>query len=154
AKVNLPVTHISSSDDLFVDTLYDPLTFTFEYLTALSLLSGLVTMVGLLLYLEARTPRHRRSYVMFRRMGLRPRTHRAALLIELGIPLAGGLVGGLVLAVGLAKALSANFDVDVTVPPGTILSAPVQVVLAIAAGVLVLAAAAAMYAQLRIGRAR
>jgi len=154
ARANLPVTHISSSDDLFVDTLYDPLTFTFQYLTALSLLSGLVTMVGLLLYLEARTPRHRRSYVMFRRMGLRPRTHRAALLIELGIPLTGGLVGGLVLAAGLAKALSANFDVDVTVPPGTILSAPVQVVLAIAAGVLVLAAAAAMYAQLRIGRAR
>ncbi|HKD98071.1 MAG TPA: FtsX-like permease family protein, partial [Micromonosporaceae bacterium] len=152
-KANLPITHISSSDDLFVDTLYDPLTFTFEYLTALSLLGGLVTMVGLLLYLEARTPRHRRAYVMFRRMGLRPRTHRTALLIELGIPLTAGLIAGLALAAGLAKALSGNFDVDVAVPPGTILSLPLQVVVAIAAGVLVLAAVAASYAQLRIGRA-
>jgi putative ABC transport system permease protein len=153
ARANLPISWIESSDDLFVDTLYDPLTFTFEYLTALSLLGGLVTMVGLLLYLEARTPRHRRSYVMFRRMGLRPRTHRTALLIELGVPLVAGLVGGLALAAGLAKALSGNFDVDVAVPPGTIVSIPVQVITAISVGVLVLATVAASYAQLRIGRA-
>ncbi|HKD97122.1 MAG TPA: FtsX-like permease family protein, partial [Micromonosporaceae bacterium] len=152
-KANVPITRISSSDDLFVDTLYDPLTFTFEYLTALSLLGGLVTMVGLLLYLEARTPRHRRSYVMFRRMGLRARTHRAALLIELGIPLTAGLIGGLALAAALAKALSSNFDVDVALPPGTILSVPVTVVAGIAIAVLVLATGAASYAQARIGRA-
>lgn len=148
-----PLTYIVSSDELFVDTLYDPLTFTFEYLTALSLLGGLVTMVGLLLYLEARTPRHRRAYVMFRRMGLRPRTHRGALLIEIGIPLVAGLIGGLILAAGLAKALSGNFDVDVSIPPGTILSVPVAAVIAIGVAVLVLAVLAATYAQLRIGRA-
>jgi putative ABC transport system permease protein len=153
AAAHLPITWITSSDDLFVDTLYDPLTFTFDYLTALSLLGGLVTMVGLLLYLEARTPRHRRAYVMFRRMGLRPRTHRAALVVEIGVPLIAGLIGGLVLAAGLAKALSGNFDVDVTLPPGTILSVPVAAVIGIGIAVLVLAGLAAAYAQLRIGRA-
>ncbi len=153
AAAKTPLTYIDSSDDLFVDTLYDPLTFTFDYLTWLSLLGGLVTMVGLLLYLEARTPRHRRAYVMFRRMGLRPRTHRGALLIEIGIPLIAGLIGGLILAAGLAKALSGNFDVDVSIPPGTILSIPVLAVILIGFAVLALAGLAATYAQLRIGRA-
>lgn len=153
AAAHLPIASVTSVDQLDSHTVFEPLTYTFDYLTALSLLTGIVTVVGLLLYLEARTPGHRRAYVMLRRMGLPNRTHRFALLVELAVPLVAGLVGGLGLAYGLARALSANFDVDVSVPPDTLLTFPSTAVTAISLAVGVVALVSAAYAQSRIARA-
>lgn len=153
AAAHLPIANVTSVDRIGAHTIFEPLTYTFDYLTVLSLLTGIVTIVGLLLYLEARTPGHRRAYVMLRRMGLTNRTHRLALFVELAIPLLAGLLGGLGLAFGLAKSLSRYFDVDVAIPPDTQLTFPTSAIVAICLAVVVVCIIAVGYAQSRIGRA-
>jgi putative ABC transport system permease protein len=153
AALNLPIISTSSVDTVYSNTVFQPLTYTFEYLTALSILTGVVTIVGLLLYVEAQAPGHRRGYVIARRMGLRARTHRSALLVELALPLGVGLGLGLAIAVSLTYAFSAGFDVDPTLPPHTLITLPTAVIAGIAAAVAVVAVLASSFAQLRVGRA-
>jgi putative ABC transport system permease protein len=153
ASLNLPVVSLSSVDDVYSNTVFQPLTYTFQYLTALSILTGVVTIVGLLLYVEARAPGHRRGYVIARRMGLRARTHRRALLVELAVPLIAGLGLGLAIAVSLTYAFSTGFDVDPTLPPHTLITLPTVVIVGISVAVAVVAVLASSFAQLRVGRA-
>jgi putative ABC transport system permease protein len=154
AGAHLPIATIRVARDSYADTIIEPLTYTFDYLGALCLLTGVVTLVGLLLYLESRAPKLRRGYVLLRRMGLAARSHRRALLVELSVPLAAGLVVGALLVVGLGYVLAPSFRVNTIVPPGTILELPLHLGALIALGVAAVALAATGYAQWRIGRAR
>ncbi len=149
----LPVTRIQTAADLYANTLWEPLTYTFDYLTALSLLTGVVTVVGLLLYLESQAPLHRRAYVLLRRMGLSAGKHRRALLGELAVPLIGGLLGGLAVTAGLTVLLEPDFELNPGTPPDTVLAVPYLPLGLITGAVLVVAVGAAGYAQRRIGRA-
>jgi putative ABC transport system permease protein len=149
----LPITYIATAEKVYTGTVFEPLTYTFEYLTALSILTGIVTVVGLMLYIEARSPGHRRGYVMARRMGLAAGTHRRALLLELAVPLITGLVLGIALAMGLTFAFSSGFDVDPTSPPHTLLAFPGTAIGGIALAVVLVAIVAAVFAQFRVGRA-
>jgi putative ABC transport system permease protein len=150
----LPLSRMLDADAIFTDTIYEPVTYTFAYLSALALLTGLVTTVGLLLYLESRAPAHRRSYVLLRRMGLRRRSHLWSLAVELGLALFGGLVAGLAIAAGLAAALTGAFDINPGLVPETVLAIPVGTIVTIVATVALVAVASTLYAQLRVTRAR
>jgi putative ABC transport system permease protein len=149
----LPVKQIVSAADLYANSLWEPLTYTFDYLTALSLLTGVVTLVGLLLYLESQAPLHRRAYVLLRRMGLSAGSHRRALLGELALPLLAGLLGGVAVAAGLTAVLGMDFEMNPGIPPDTVIAVPYLPLGLIAVAVLVVAFGAASYAQARIGRA-
>ncbi|MFS8480035.1 MAG: FtsX-like permease family protein [Micromonosporaceae bacterium] len=149
----LPLTRIDTIDDLRAGALHEPVTFTFQYLVALSIFTGLIAVVGLLLYLESRTVAHRRAYVLLRRLGLRPAGHRWALLAELALPVLAGLAGGLALAHGLANALSDAFDLDRNQPPGAILATPYLMIAVVSVIALVIAVGAATFAHSRIARA-
>jgi putative ABC transport system permease protein len=153
AGLNLPIVTVSSVDAVYSNTIFQPLTYTFEYLTALSILTGVVTIVGLLLYVEAQAPSHRRGYVMARRMGMRSRTHRRALLVELALPLVAGLAIGLGVALSLTYAFSAGFDVDPSLPPHTLIALPIVVIAGIAVAVALVATLASGFAQFRVARA-
>jgi putative ABC transport system permease protein len=153
AAAHLPIRSIVLARDAYADSFLEQLTYTFDYLTALCLFIGLVTLVGVLLYLEARAPRHRRAYVLLRRMGLSVRSHGRALLVELGVPLITGLLVGFLLAAGLTAALMRGFDVNPVAPPTTVLAVPYGPLVWIAAGVALIAVVAARYAQRRIVRA-
>jgi putative ABC transport system permease protein len=153
AAAHLPIHSIVLARDAYADSFLEPLTYTFDYLTALCLFIGLVTLVGVLLYLESRAPRHRRAYVLLRRMGLGVRGHGRALLVELSLPLLAGLLTGLLLAAGLTAALRRGFDVNPIAPPSTVLAIPYGPLVSIATGVALIAAVAARYAQQRIVRA-
>lgn len=144
--------YVQTADDATVNSVYEPLTFTFEYLTALSLLCGVIAVVGLLLYLESRTPGHSRAFVMLRRMGMRTGSHWRAVLWELGTPLTVGLVSGLSASSIAAYGLRHNFDVDPSLPPGGLLTLPVTAMVGIAVAVVVVTFAASGYAQLRVVR--
>ena len=144
--------YVQTADDATVNSVYEPLTFTFEYLTALSLLCGVIALVGLLLYLESRSPGHRRAFVMLRRMGMRTGGHWRAVLWELGTPLVIGLVTGLGASSITAYVLRHNFDVDPSLPPGGLLALPVAAMIGITVAVVVVTFAASGYAQLRIVR--
>jgi len=112
-----------------------------------------VTVVGLMLYIEARSPGHRRGYVMARRMGLSAGTHRRALLLELAVPLLTGLGVGIGLALGLTYAFSGGFDVDPQQPPHTLIALPGPTIGGISLAVAAVAVVAALFAQVRVGRA-
>ena len=154
ATLHLPVVTTANVTAVYPNTVFQPLTYTFQYLTALSILTGVVSIVGLMLYVEARAPGHRRGYVMARRMGLRSRTHHSALLVELALPLAAGLGIGLAIALGLTYALSASFDVDPSLPPKTLITLPFAVITGIAAAVAAVSVLSSGFAQLRVARAK
>jgi putative ABC transport system permease protein len=149
----LPLANVDVAASHYVDSRFEPLTYTFDYLIALCLLIEVVAVVGLLLYLESRTPALRRSYVLLRRMGLRTGSHRVALLWELGLPLLGGVAAGTVLIAGPIAQLYPDFDLVPAVPPDTVLVLPVRVAVLTAGAIAVVTAAAAGYAQARVGRA-
>lgn len=153
AAANLPVSRVVVARDLYGDTVFEAVTYTFDYLAALSLLTALITAVGLLLYLESRAPAHRRGYALLRRMRFRPGSHRAALAVELSAPLGAGLLGGTALAFGIVAVLSDEFEINTTLPPGTVVAVPYPVLAATAAAVAVIALLAIGYAQRRVGRA-
>jgi putative ABC transport system permease protein len=149
----LPLARITLARDLYADTVFEAVTYTFDYLAALSLLTGLITTVGLLLYLESRAPAHRRGYALLRRMRLRARSHRLALAVELTSPLLAGLIGGVALAAGIVTALESEFEINPGLPPGTVVAVPYVAVAVTAAAVAVIALLAVVYAQRRVGRA-
>ena len=153
AAAKVPLARLTSADDLQVGALHEPVTFTFQYLIALSVFTGLIAVVGLLLYLESRTATHRRAYVLLRRLGLRAGAHRRALIVELGGPVMVGLTVGLGLAVGLAYALAAYFEIDASRPPGAILVLPYPLAGVVASMALVVVTGAALLAHRRISRA-
>jgi putative ABC transport system permease protein len=153
-EANLPVRQIQVASTLNANSQREALTYTFQYLVALSLLTGAVIVVGLLLYLEAQIPQRRRAYVLLRRMGLSATGHRRALLRELTLPLLWGLVGGMAVAAGLVIALGSYFDVDPETPPDTVLDVPYPALGAIAGVTIAIGLAAATYTQARISRAK
>jgi putative ABC transport system permease protein len=152
-RLRLPLTRLTTVNDLRAGSVHEPVTFTFQYLIALSVFTGLIGTVGLLLYLESRTAAHRRAYVLLRRFGLRPGAHRAALLLELGVPVLIGLAAGLLFAAALAYGLGDAFEIDSAEPPGAILVLPKAMVAVVSATAVAVAVAAAALAHRRIRRA-
>lgn len=147
------VERVRLAQEQYEGTLVEPVTYTFAYLVAVSVLTAVVVVVGLLLHLESRSVAHRRAYLLLRRMGMRPRTHRAALLWELG----GLLVAGAALGVGatalLGYLLSPAFDPRPDNLPGTVLTVPGAPFAVIAAAVVATAVGAALFAHARAARA-
>jgi putative ABC transport system permease protein len=145
---------IVSVDDQRAGALYEPVTYTFQYLIALSVFTGLIGAVGLLLFLESRTTAHRRAYVMLRKLGLRPGAHRRALLLEVGTPVAAGLAGGLAAAMAIAYALRSGFDLAPDRFPDTLLSLPAGMAGVVAGAATVIAVGAGLLTHARIARAQ
>ncbi len=150
----LPLARTTVAADMYANTLFEPLTYTFDYLVALSVLTGVIAVVGLLLYLEGRAPRQRRAYVMLRRMGLRRGAHRRVVLLEVLAPLVTGLVVGVALAAAIVKTLAKSMEVNPDTPPDTVLSPPVGVLTGVGAAVIVIGVLAAWYAHYRVRTAK
>jgi putative ABC transport system permease protein len=153
-EARLPVARVATVDEQRVGAVYEPVTYTFQYLIALSGFTGLIATVGLLLYLESRTAAHRRAYVVLRRLGLRPGAHRRALLLEIGGPVAAGLAAGLAGAVGLAYALRSGFDVDPERFPAALLVLPTTMTAGVCAAAAAVALGAGLLFHARVSRAR
>jgi putative ABC transport system permease protein len=151
---DLDVKGITIASDLFADTLFEPITYIFQYFVAIALLTGVVVAVGLLLYLESRTVAHRRAYIMLRRMGLRPRTHRVALLLELSTALGLGLLVAAGTVAVIAFFLRTSFDVNPDKAPGAILSVSIPALSVIVGIVFVTAIGAALFGHARVARAK
>ncbi|MEV0134871.1 FtsX-like permease family protein [Dactylosporangium sp. NPDC050688] len=151
---NLKISFLAVADDRYVNTFYQPVTYTFAYLAALSLLTGIVAMVGFLLYLESRLPVLRRGFVMLRMMGLSSTTQGWLLLGELTAPLVTGCVIGLGLAVAAVLVMRDQLNVDPGALPGTVLSIPWPVMAGLLAVIGVFAAVVALVTHWRLTRSR
>lgn len=133
---------------------YLAVSYAFRFLIALALLIGVVGVVGLLLYLEARSRGRRVFYVLARRMGLTRRGHLGSLLVELGGLLAVGLAVGGGLAWLAVLTVYERLDVAPYLPPGPLLPVPVRIFVLVAVTVSVVMVVSALMAQRSVDRAR
>jgi hypothetical protein len=100
------------------------LSWAFGYLSALGVLTGLVALAAILLYLAARQRATQLSYVLARRMGLRPGSHRWSIAMEVAGMLTAALLVGAVLAWGGAKLVYGKVDPLPLLPPGMLFRYP------------------------------
>ena len=129
--------------EAFIDaTTLLPVTWTFDYLRALSALVATLSIAGLLLFLAARQQRQEVSYVMLRRMGMSTRAYRRSLLYEIGALSAWAWVAGCVTGTAALAVATTLIDINPSFPPTTQLSLPVAVPLA--AGAALVAATAGL----------
>ena len=140
--------------EAFVDaTTLLPVTWTFDFLRALSTLVATLSIAGLLLFLAGRQQRQQVSDVMLRRMGMTMAAHRRSLLYELGA-LSGWswLIGCATGAAALAVA-TRRLDVNPAFPPPTRLVVPVAVPVAAALALAIATAGLTWWTTYRSGRA-
>ncbi|SEO45395.1 putative ABC transport system permease protein [Amycolatopsis saalfeldensis] len=145
---------ISQAQEVTANGVYAAITYTFVFLTAVSVLAGAIVLVGLLLYLNARARARRSAYVLLRRMGIGPPAHWRALLYEVGGLLIAGFAFGLVFAAVAVAVTSPGYDLDPGIAPGTLISAPWSLALRLAAATLLAAVLATLAAQRAVSRAR
>jgi hypothetical protein len=116
-------------------------TRTFSFLGALGIGAGLFTVIGVLLYLQARQRREVISAALLQRMGLRARTRIFALEIELGAVFLLALVVAAGTSLVAANAVISKIDPLEQFPPAPEFRSPWSLI-GIAAGALVAVAVA------------
>jgi putative ABC transport system permease protein len=98
---------------------------------ALGVLVGLITVGGLLLYLDTRQRSRRVSYAFLRRMGLSRRAHRRSIIAEVGVVLVGGTLLGAALACAAAALVYLDVDPVPKILPAPLLRFPSNLLLAV-----------------------
>jgi putative ABC transport system permease protein len=145
---------VSQAREVTAKGVYTPITYTFAFLAAVSLLAGAIIAVGLLLHLSARARARRSAYVLLRRMGIGAFAHWRALAFEVGGMLLAGFAAGLGLA-GVVVALTRNgYDLNPTTPPGTVLDWPWSLAAELAVAALAATVLATAIAQRTVSAAR
>lgn len=142
------VTRVRAPDDVLAATDLVTVTWALDFLRALALLVGVIVAAGLLLYLAARQRARLVSYVVGRRLGLRRRTHLAALLVEVGAAVGLGWLLGLAGGLGSVGMVVPILDVNAQYPPPTAMAVPAGGVVGAAvvlAGLTVLCALTTQY---------
>lgn len=128
------------------------LSWTFGFLQALGLLAGLIAVVGVVLYLQARQQEREVSYALARRMGLSKTSHRTAVGAELLAMLgSSALIGGLT-ALLAARLVAAGIDPLPGLPPGTLFTLPSAVLWGIPVVMLLVALSGAWRIQRKADR--
>ncbi|WIX82605.1 ATP-binding cassette domain-containing protein [Amycolatopsis carbonis] len=153
SAAHVPVGTPSQAQDVTANGVYAAITYTFLFLTAVSVLAGAIVLVGLLLYLNSRARARRSAYLLLRRMDIGPRSHWRALLYEVGGLLATGFVAGLGFAAIAVAITSAGYDLDPAAAPGTLIAAPWSLTARLAAATLLAAVLATLTAQRAVSRA-
>ena len=100
-------------------------TRTFAYLEFLGLGAGLLAVVAILMYLQARQRARTVSYALSRRMGLGRGSHRVALLMELGWMLFSAFLVAAFLALIAASVVLPQIEPLPNIPPSSLFKTPV-----------------------------
>jgi len=129
------------------------LSWTFGLLQTFGALAGVMSVLGAVLYLQARQQQREVTYALARRMGLGRSEHRRSIALELGGMLAAAFVIGSVFATAAAAIVHGKVDPLPTLPPGPLFHLPIATLVTVAAAVLVLAWLGAMRVQRRADRA-
>ncbi len=129
------------------------LSWTFGLLEAFGVLAGLIAVLGMVLYLQARQQTREVSYALARRMGLRRRAHRRSVLAELLVMLAVAFILGATFSTLGAVLVHAKLDPIPNLPPGPFVQVPVLLFAATAAGIMLACVLGARLVQRRADRA-
>jgi putative ABC transport system permease protein len=132
--------YIQTTETFLADSDVAAETRTFSYLRALGIVAGLLAVVGLVLYLQARQRRTVVAAALSRRMGLGQASQALALSLELGAILLVATLIACATSVIAARFVATKVDPLATFPPGPLFEVPfhlawiaVPVLLAVAA---------------------
>jgi len=106
---------------------------TFSVLNILAVAAGALVVVVMVMYLQARQRAQVVAYALSRRMGLRNRSYRRSLTLELAGMLGTSFLVGLVLSLGASLLIVPLLDPLGTIPPGPLFAFPTIVATAAAA---------------------
>jgi putative ABC transport system permease protein len=137
----------SSASEVLDVSSFVAVSWTFGFLQSFGVLTGLITIGGLLLYLETRQRARKAAYVLIRRMGLSRAAHRLSVFTEVGATLVAGCVTGMALSLLAARLVYPRLDALPSVQPPPLLRTPVPALVATGAAVLVAAWLGAWTAQ-------
>jgi putative ABC transport system permease protein len=118
------------ADDVLDVTSFLAISWSFGFLQSFGVLTGLITVGGLLLYLETRQRARRVTYVLIRRMGLPRAAHRLSVLVEVGATVVVGCALGMALSLVAARLVYPRLDALPDVSPSPLLRTPVAALLA------------------------
>jgi putative ABC transport system permease protein len=107
---------------------FSAITWSFRFLQALGLLTGLIALGGTLLYLEARQRARDVAYALSRRMGLSARAHLRSMVAELGGMLLAGFAVGSILAAVASHIVYQKLDPMPGLPPGPLFRFPLGLI--------------------------
>jgi putative ABC transport system permease protein len=138
---------VTVADDVLDVTSFLAISWTFGFLQSFGVLTGLITIAGLLLYLETRQRARKATYVLIRRMGLSRAAHRLSVLVEVGATLVGGCALGMALSLVAARLVYPRLDALPDVSPSPLLRTPVVALLATGSATLLAAWLGAWTAQ-------
>ena len=138
---------VSTAADVMRTPAFLAVSWTFRLLSALGALAGVVALVGLVLYAQARQHERVVAYALTRRMGLSRAAHRRSVLWELASLLGFAFLLGTGLAVVTSAVVYRRLDPMPELPPGPTLELPVVVLGAGLLGVLLAATAGAFLVQ-------
>src|SRR6266508_1084580 len=127
--------------------------WTFAMLQALGALAGLVALIGLVLYAQARQRGRLVAYALARRMGLSRGAHLRSVALELAAMLLFGFALGTTLALVTSSLVYRRLDPMPEIPPGLHLRLPGAVLGLTLLGVAVAALAGALLVQRGADRA-
>jgi putative ABC transport system permease protein len=129
------------------------LTWLYDYLLAMGIVTGLIVLAALVMYLAARQRGRVVSYALARRMGLRASQHRRSLLYEVaGMLTIGVLLGAGFAAIG-ARLVTSKLDPLPNLPPPALFRLPWMLYLATFVVLMAAAWIGARVAQRSAGRA-
>jgi ABC-type antimicrobial peptide transport system permease subunit len=134
----LAVARSVTTDDVKSTSQFLSLAWTFGFLQALGILTGLVALGGAVMYLEARQRSREVSYALSRRMGLRRGAHRRSIAIELGAILVISFLIGGGLSWIAARLVYRKLDPIPSIPPPPLFRLPL-LLFAVSSGVVLLA---------------
>lgn len=127
---------------------------TFGVLNVLGLGAGLLVIVVMLMYLQARQRARVVSFALSRRMGLSISSHRWSLVAELAILLLGSFLLGGALAIVAAVIVVGLIDPLAAIPPEPLFIPPIGRFVVAAGALLAIAIAGGAFTNYRSGRAR
>lgn len=150
-KGGLTVVRVTRAEEVRSSPGLLAITWTSGFMAMLGALTGLVALVGMLLYLQARQRQREVSYALATRMGLRPAAHGASLLVETaGLLSASFVLGTLFGAIAGALTFGRLDPIPSLAPAMRLRLAPAALALVAA----ILLAASMVGAALAQGRAR
>jgi putative ABC transport system permease protein len=153
-RAGVPIQGQITAEEVRSAPAFVSLSWTYDLLQALGVLSGILALVGMVLYLQTRQRSREVAYAIARRMGLTRRSHRRSIALELGGMLVLAFVIAAVLSVAAAILVNPRLDPLGTVPPAPVLRLPLVLVFISLGALLAAAWIGAWRAGQRADRAR
>lgn len=144
---DIPVSVVLTAEEARTTPALLAASWTFAFLQAIGIGSGLVVLSGLLLYMQARQRAGVISFALARRMGMAALTYRISVMLELAVMLLTALLIGITLSLIAVVLIYRSFDILPQLPPEPLLRLPLLLIGGTALALLLIAVAGSLRMQ-------